>query len=58
MDDLTVGLLMAAAAIVTVHGPPATRERIAAALVAAAESLPSPDPTPTPAADPNEGEPR
>ena len=53
VDDLTVGQLMAAAAIVAVHGPPATRERIAAALVAAAESLPAPDPT-----EPNEGEPR
>ena len=54
MDDLTIGQLMAAAAIVTVHGPPATRERIAAALVAAAERLPAPDPTPTLTPDPKE----
>ena len=58
MDDLTVGQLMAAAAIVAIHGPPDTRQGLAAALVAAVESLPAPNPTPTPESDPIEGEPR
>lgn len=50
--QLTHGVLAACAAIVAVHGPEQSRERLSGALLAALDALPDPEPEQVPESPP------